>query len=856
MCKKGYPIKRVINIIILLLISFSFLKASALQKTSIQLMWLDQFQFAGFYIAKEKGFYEDVGLDVELKKYNSSINVLDEVLNKKADFGTNSSSLIIDKSNGNDIVLLGSIFQSSPLILLALKDSKLQYLEDIKNKTLMISKEQQRFATLKSMLSSKGVELSDMKLIEHSYGVDDLINKKADVMLAYTTNEPFLLKEKGYESTIFNPKDYGFDFYEEIIFTSKEFAKENPKLVKDFYKATIKGWEYAFENIDETVNLIYKKYNSQNKSLQSLHFEANEMKKLAYDKNGKIGTITPEKINLIVNTYRIMGVMNNKIDVNDLIYTNPLNDDFLLNDEEKRYLEKKERITMCVDPNWMPFEKIENNKHIGIAADYIKIIENKIKTPIVLIPTKTWSESIEKGKKRECDIFSLVMTTPEREKYLNFTKPFLNIPVVLASNINAPFIDNINQIKHEKLAIVKDYAYAEIFKIKFPNINFIDVVNVKEGLKKVEKGEVFGFIGSLATVGYEIQNNYIGQLKITGKFDETLDLAIASRNDEAILNTILNKAIEDIPSIQRQEILNKWISINYPKEVDYKLLIPITIFLFILVLIYRQYLLKKLNKELLDKVKLEIQKNEEKNRILIQQSRMASMGEMLENIAHQWRQPLSTISVCATGMEVKKKYNTLDDEEFFKSINHIKKSTQYLSNTIDDFRNFFSKDKILTKINISNVINKALDLVSTTFNSNKIVVVKHLEDINILSLENELIQVFMNIFVNAKDALKEQKQEQPLLIITITKENGFLNIKIQDNANGIKEDIIDKIFEPYFTTKHKFKGTGIGLYMSKLLVEKHLNGSLLVSNKTFVYEEKEYFGAEFIISLPLENSED
>ena len=819
-------------------------------------MWLDQFQFAGFYIAKEKGFYEDVGLDVELKKYNSSINVLDEVLNKRADFGTNSSSLIIDKSNGNDIVLLGSIFQSSPLILLALKDSKLQYLEDIKNKTLMISKEQQRFATLKSMLSSKGVELSDMKLIEHSYGVDDLINKKADVMLAYATNEPFLLKEKGYESTIFNPKDYGFDFYEEIIFTSKEFAKENPKLVKDFYKATIKGWEYAFENIDKTVNLIYKKYNPQNKSLQSLHFEANEMKKLAYDKNGKIGTITPEKINLIVNTYRIMGVMNNKIDVNDLIYTNSLRDDFLLNDEEKRYLEKKERITMCVDPNWMPFEKIENNKHIGIAADYIKIIENKIKTPIVLIPTKTWSESIEKGKKRECDIFSLAMTTPEREKYLNFTKPFLNIPVVLASNINAPFIDNINQIKHEKLAIVKDYAYAEIFKIKFPNINFIDVVNVKEGLKKVEKGEVFGFIGSLATVGYEIQNNYIGQLKITGKFDETLDLAIASRNDEAILNTILNKAIEDIPSIQRQEILNKWISINYPKEVDYKLLIPITIFLFILVLIYRQYLLKKLNKKLLDKVKLEIQKNEEKNRILIQQSRMASMGEMLENIAHQWRQPLSTISVCATGMEVKKKYNTLDDEEFFKSINHIKKSTQYLSNTIDDFRNFFSKDKILTKINISNVINKALDLVSTTFNSNKIVVVKHLEDINILSLENELIQVFMNIFVNAKDALKEQKQEQPLLIITITKENGFLNIKIQDNANGIKEDIIDKIFEPYFTTKHKFKGTGIGLYMSKLLVEKHLNGSLLVSNKTFVYEEKEYFGAEFIISLPLENSDD
>ena len=123
-------------------------------------MWLDQFEFAGFYIAKEKGFYEKVGLDVELKKYNSDINVLDEVLNNRADFGTSSTSLIVDKSNGKELVLLGSIFQSSPLILLALKDSNLKYLEDIKNKSLMITQEQQRFATLQSMITSKNISLS------------------------------------------------------------------------------------------------------------------------------------------------------------------------------------------------------------------------------------------------------------------------------------------------------------------------------------------------------------------------------------------------------------------------------------------------------------------------------------------------------------------------------------------------------------------------------------------------------------------------------------------------------------------------------------------------------------------------
>ncbi|WP_050989839.1 ABC transporter substrate-binding protein [Arcobacter sp. L] len=829
-----------------------------MKKTSVQLMWLDQFQFAGFYVAKEKGFYKDVGLDVELKKYNSSISVLDEVINKKADFGTNSSSLIVDKSNGKNIVLLGSIFQSSPLILLALKDSKLKYLNDIKNKTLMITNEQERFATFSSMLTSKGVNLSDLNLINHSFNVDDLINKKTDLMLAYTTNEPFILREKGYESTIFNPKDYGFDFYEELIFTTNEFAQNNPEIVKDFYKATIKGWEYAFENIDETVNLILNKYNSQNKSLASLLFEANEMKKLVYDKNGKIGTITTEKINLIINTYRVMGLLNNKIDVDDLIYAKHLENNIFLTNEEKRYLKKKAKITMCVDPNWMPFEKIENNKHIGIAADYIKIIENKIQTPIVLVPTKTWNESMKKGKEKKCDIFSLVMSTPEREKYLNFTIPYLTTPLVIAANINAPFIDNLEQIKDQKLAIVSNYAYAEILKIKHPNIHFIDVPNINEGLKLVEKGEIFGFIGSLATVGYQIQNNYIGQLKITGKFDDTWNLGIGSRNDEPILNSILNKAIEDISSAQKQEILNKWISINYQKDINYKLLISTIIFILALVVIYRQYLLKKLNKKLSKKISLEIKKNEEKNRILIQQSRMASMGEMLENIAHQWRQPLSTISVCASGIELKKRFNSLDDEEFFQSINHIKQATTYLSNTIDDFRNFFSNEKIISEISITQVINKALDLMSPTLNTHKVVVIKNTQETKFLSLENELIQVLMNILVNAKDALKEKidiKEKRYIFIYIYTEENNLI-IKIKDNAKGIDEKIIDKVFEPYFTTKHKFNGTGIGLYMSKLLIDKHLKGKIEVSNNTFFYNDKEYLGAEFTITLPLEINND
>ncbi len=825
-----------------------------LQKTSIQLMWVDQFEFAGFYMAKEKGFYEKIGLDVEIKKYNLSTNVLNEVLEKKADFGVNSSSLIIKKSLGKDIVILGSIFQSSPLIILALKDSRIKNIHDIKNKKLMMTSEQYEAAPLQSMLISENISLKSINLIDHSFNVDDLINKKTDFMMAYTTNEPYLLKEKGYESQIFHPKDYGFDFYEEILFTSKEFANNNPKLVKDFYDASISGWYYAFENIEETAQLIYEKYNPQNKSLASLIDEAKEMKKLVYDKENKIGTITKERINLIINTYKVLGLMKNSIDIDDLIYTKHLNNSFTLSKEESDYLKNKKEIKFCIDPDWMPFEKIEDNKHIGISADYVDIIESKLNVPITLVQTKSWSESLSKAKERVCDIIPLIVKTDNRDKYLNFTSPYIKLPLVMAGGIEDSFIEDINQYKNKKIGISKDYAFGEILKAKYPHLNFVEVENMKDGFEQIQKGQISGFIENLTTIGFAIQKNYIGQIKIIAKLNETLEAGISSRNDEPILNSIFQKALDSIDSEKREEIYNKWVYVNYQKETNYdslnKLLFIIIGFILIFILFYRQYLLKKMNEELNEKIKIEMKKNEEKTRISIQQSRMASMGEMLENIAHQWRQPLSTISVAASGIEIKKELNILNDEELSDSLRHIKNATQYLSNTIDDFRNFFVKDKIPSNINIRNTLNKTIDLISSTLAKEEITLIRNIQNINFTSYENELIQVLMNIFINAKDALANRKSEK-LIIVVIKQIEDNLVIKIKDNAGGVDSSIIDKIFEPYFTTKHQFNGTGIGLYMSKLIVEKHLIGEISVKNIDFIFNSKTYRGALFELVLPL-----
>ena len=246
---------------------------------------------------------------------------------------------------------------------------------------------------------------------------------------------------------------------------------------------------------------------------------------------------------------------------------------------------------------------------------------------------------------------------------------------------------------------------------------------------------------------------------------------------------------------------------------------------------------------------LEIEK-QQKDELLYQQSKMAAMGEMIGNIAHQWRQPLSTISTASTGTKLQKEMNCLSDEDLFSALTSINNSAQYLSKTIDDFRDFFnpSNNKI-TEFNIKDTILKTLNLVKAQFVSKEIEIIQDIQEYKISTIENELIQVLVNILNNARDALDLAENQRRLIFINAYSKDNTLHLEIQDNAQGIPEDIIDRIFEPYFTTKHQSQGTGIGLYMSKEIVEKHLNGKLIVSNKEYVFDGISYVGACFTIGI-------
>ncbi len=241
-----------------------------------------------------------------------------------------------------------------------------------------------------------------------------------------------------------------------------------------------------------------------------------------------------------------------------------------------------------------------------------------------------------------------------------------------------------------------------------------------------------------------------------------------------------------------------------------------------------------------------------KNKLFDEQSKLAAMGEMIGNIAHQWRQPLSVISTISSGIKVRSEYEQLENYDIVSDMNIIMEQAQYLSQTIDDFRNFIKNTNEVQSLSIKSTIEKTLSILHSAMINNCITVITDLkDDMSIDGYENELIQSFINIINNSKDAIKEhlKDNDEKFIFITTSKENSKLTITIKDNGGGIPHDIINRIFEPYFTTKDRKVGTGIGLSMSyKMLVQRH-NALIKVYNEEYTYNSKNYKGACFKITF-------
>ncbi|QSZ42037.1 HAMP domain-containing protein [Sulfurimonas aquatica] len=241
--------------------------------------------------------------------------------------------------------------------------------------------------------------------------------------------------------------------------------------------------------------------------------------------------------------------------------------------------------------------------------------------------------------------------------------------------------------------------------------------------------------------------------------------------------------------------------------------------------------LQELNLELDQRVKNELHKRLEQEQILIQQSRFAAMGEMIGNIAHQWRQPLNALGLLLQNLENAYEMEMLDKEYIDRTIEKGNRLTGTMSQTIDDFRNFFKPNKDSVTFTISSSLKSTLEMLRSSFDNSIISVHQDIdESVNIMGVPSEFSQVILNILNNAKDALVENRLDDRQLYIRVFDDENSAYLEIEDNAGGIPSELLEKIFDPYFTTKDEGKGTGIGLYMSKTIIENNMHGTLKVKN--------------------------
>jgi ABC-type amino acid transport substrate-binding protein len=490
-----------------------------------------------------------------------------------------------------------------------------------------------------------------------------------------------------------------------------------------------------------------------------------------------------------------------------LFFTSLLSQEIVLNENEQLYLKTKQVITMCVDPDWEPFEKINKDGfHEGISADIIKLISNRLNFEIKLVNTKTWDDSIAFSKERKCDIMSFLNETPKRKEWLTFTQPIFNDPNVLVGRIDKPYIEDISKV-NLSIALPRNTAMTERFTKDFPNLVIIPTYNEDEAIKLVAEQKADLTLRSMIITAYYIKKEGIFNLKIIGEpkgYENNLRIGV--RNDEPILKDILNKAIETITQKDIDVIVNKYVTIVIEKNTTFTIAFWILgiLLIVILVVLLWNYLLNK-------RVKSEIIKNEQQQLIIIEQKRKAEIGELLGNISHQWKNGLTQISSLNLEMllmyELKQNMNT--NEEFYQRLKDTENSVKFMVETMNTFLNYHKQEKTFSTFSTKDNIKAIIKIIDIEIKNSKInIEIEELYPLEVSANKNEWMHIWLNLISNSIKSAKYQNINTPEIKITISKKS----IIYEDNCKGFKPEILKNVLEK--------KQQGLGLKMSFDILEK------------------------------------
>jgi len=577
----------------LFLLFFSFLYLFAIDTITIQLNWKYQFEFAGIIMAKEKGFYKKRGLNVYIKEYEKNKDLIKSIINNEGYYGVGESNLISYILEKKPIILLMPIYNSSPLTLTTINAPNIKTLKDIETTHIPIDELSIKNPSIVAMFKSQKIDINKLNIKDISF---DKNKTQKGVFTFYDSNEIYYLEKNHIPYISFKPNDYGFDFYGDIFFTSKHEIENHLNRVKSMMEATKEGYKYAFSHIDETIDTILKKYNTQNLTKDKLLYEANTLRKYL----SKTFRFDLNKLKTIKSVYVLIDDKHNS-NLKDYIYM-PL----YFSKNEKEFI-RTHLIKAISTYSWEPFNLIKDNKLEGIAIDYWSYIKKETNLKSTCLITNNWNEVLNRIKLKQNDITCSTTITADRKKYALFSKPYVSFPIVIATRNDVGFINDLSLLKDKIIAVGRNYTAEQLLKKHYPSLKLLEVKNVDEALRLVSKGKVYGAVDILPVIAYKINKYHYANLKISGKTPWTFDVRFMIRKDYPELVSIINKVIDIMPNDKKEEIYRKWISVHlqtgysnrYIKKIILISVIIVAIFVILIIFLIRNIIKKnRLEKDL------------------------------------------------------------------------------------------------------------------------------------------------------------------------------------------------------------------------------------------------------------------
>jgi signal transduction histidine kinase/ABC-type nitrate/sulfonate/bicarbonate transport system substrate-binding protein len=822
-----------------------------LEHVSLQLHWKYQFEFAGFIAAKEKGYYKEAGLDVTLKEYEFGVDIEKDLLDGKSDFAIYNSLSLLEYLRGKPLVLVSSYFKRAALVLVTTPDIKSP--RDLIGKKVMAATKDDFILNYQPYFDGYDVDVDDIILVPHSYGIEEFAEGKVSAMTAFVSNELYKLDERGIKYNVLDPSDDNLYVLQLELITSKKEAEAYPKRVEAFKKASLKGWKYALKHKEELVSIIYEKY-SHKMDKKSIMQEAIGVEKLILPFTYDIGSIDKNFLRKQLELFKEYYHVGKEKSLNGFLFEELSHKrDLLFTKEEKEYIKNAKPLRLCLQYDQFPIDGYEKGKFVGIMSDIYKIISEKSSLVFEPIVPNSLEELHSNVKNEKCDLLSIYSTGNPIYKNLKPTHPFIHTHFTLISELNKSFISTPKDLIDVKL-LTRLPSYKNYLLHLYPYLDIEVVTDKNRMVKKLLHNKAYALITLDEQADYIIDKYGYGKLKINGFLakEKPINGSIGVNKNNPLLYSIIEKSLSKISQNQLFDIINSWRLTRYQSVTDYSLFYKalVIVSIIFLIMFYYHTKLKNFNRELEvsvnEKTKALREINEyleemvaekvdeliRKDEILTAQSKQAVMGEMISMIAHQWRQPLNMITLNISNLQIKQMLGEkIEDKVLKKTFDEISETIVYLSETVDDFKTYFHPNKERSVVQIDEIIQKAVNFVLPRFKANKIEL--HMTEISkeeIKVYPNELIQVLLNILNNAIDAYEKSQNENKYVSITTTLSEGTLVISIKDEAGGIAQENIGKLFEPYFSTKGK-NGTGLGLYMSQMIIEKQFNGVLEVQSQ-------------------------